>query len=127
GDALGELDVSEVGRPHARLRRVLLAVAQDLLQAVGSAGDDPDGGALLGEHPGEGGPDAGGRARDEERVAVGLHVAVSAAATAFSTAVRRSSVVTPMSASGWWTSGPSKTPAMRERRAAVSPAGVPTR
>src|SRR5205085_12247469 len=123
GHTLGELHVTQVGRPHARLGRVLPAVAEDVLEPVGAAGDDADGRALLGEHPSQRGPDARRRARHEERVPLGLHRAASAAPTAFSTAARRSSVVTPMRASGWWTSGPSNTPAIRRRSSAGSDAG----
>ena len=66
-------EVGEVGRPHARLGRVLPAALEHLFEAVGPAGDDADGRAPLGEDRRERGADARRRAGEEDLRAFELH------------------------------------------------------
>ena len=68
----------------------------------------------------ERGPDPRRRAGDENGRAFDLHAGASLAlSTALWRAVSRSSVVTPVVASAWWTSGSSKTERIRARRSRV--------
>src|SRR5207302_1877632 len=125
GNPLGALHVAQVGGPQARLRRGRRAAGQHVLEAPLPPGHEPDGDPAGGEGPGQGGADARGCAGDESGGAVAeLHRVL---ATAFCTALRRSSLVTPIRLSGWCTSGLSNTEAMRARRSAASPASAPTR
>ena len=73
-ELLGGVEVAEVDRPRARLGRVLAALGQHLLEAVGAPRHQPDGRAARRQHRAERGADARRRAGDDDVGSLDLHV-----------------------------------------------------